>query len=50
VFLIDECDLLLESDVSSFKVGMSPLDRLHRLGRELGVMSVISISGIQNGQ
>ena len=50
VFLIDECDLLVESDVANFKMGMSPLDRLHRLGRELGLMSVISISGIQNGK
>jgi hypothetical protein len=46
VFLIDECDLLMESDVAHFSDGMSPLDRLHRLGRELGLMSIVSISGI----
>ena len=46
VFLIDECDLLVESDVANFSDGMSPLDLLHRLGRELGLMSIVSISGI----
>ena len=46
VFLIDECDLLVESDVANFSDGMSPLDMLHRLGRELGLMSIVSISGI----
>ena len=46
IFLIDECDLLAESDVANFPDGMSPLDKLHRLGRELGLMSIISISGI----
>jgi hypothetical protein len=46
IFLIDECDLLVESDVAHFSDGMSPLDKLHRLGRELGLMSIVSISGI----
>ena len=46
VFLIDECDLMAESDVAHFPDGMSPLDKLHRLGRELGLMSITSISGI----
>jgi len=46
IFLIDECDLLVESDVAHFPDGMSPLDKLHRLGRELGLMSIVSISGI----
>jgi hypothetical protein len=45
-FLIDECDLLAESDREIFPDGLSPLDKLHRLGRELGLMSIISISGI----
>jgi hypothetical protein len=46
IFLIDECDLLLESDITNLPDGLSPLDKLHRLGRELGLMSIISISGI----
>ena len=46
VFLIDECDLLVDSDRASFPDGLSPLDKLHRLGRELGLMSIISISGM----
>jgi hypothetical protein len=48
IFLIEESDLLAESDVVNFPDGMSPLDKLHRLGRELGIMSIVSISGIQN--
>jgi len=46
IFLIDECELLLDSDVANFPDGLSPLDKLHRLGRELGLMSIISVSGI----
>lgn len=46
IFLIDECDLMVESDVAHFPDGMSPLDKLHRLGRELGLMSITSVSGI----
>ena len=47
IFLIDEADLLVDSDVADFPEGrLSPLDLLHRLGRELGLMSIISISGI----
>lgn len=45
VYVLDECDLLLESDVSNFQ-GMSPLSLLHRLSRELGLMSIVSISGM----
>jgi hypothetical protein len=45
IYLLDECDLLLESDVSNFP-GMSPLDRLHRFGREMGLMSCVCVSGL----
>lgn len=45
VFILDESDLLLESDVSNF-ADLSPLDRLFRLGREMGLMSCVSLSGI----
>ena len=45
VFVLDESDLLLESDVSNF-TDLSPLDRLHRLGREMGLMSIVSVSGM----
>jgi len=46
IYLLEESDLLIESDVANFSVGLSPLDKLHRLGRELGLMSIVSISVI----
>jgi len=46
IFLLDESDFLIDSDVTNFS-GLSPLDKLHRLGRELGLMSIVSISGIK---
>jgi Cdc6-like AAA superfamily ATPase len=45
VFVLDESDLLLESDISHF-TDLSPLDKLFRLGREMGLMSLLCISGI----
>jgi len=45
IFLLEESDFLIDSDVTNFS-GLSPLDKLHRLGRELGLMSIVSISGI----
>ena len=45
IFVLDECDLLLGSDISNFP-DLSPLDKLFRLGREMGVMSIVNISGI----
>lgn len=44
IFVLDESDLLLASDVSNFP-DLSPLDRLHRLGREMGIMSCVCVSG-----
>ena len=46
IFVLEESDLLIDADVASFGGSLSPLDKLHRLGRELGVMSICSISGI----
>lgn len=47
VMLFEEADLLLESDINNFAGGLlSPLEKLHRLGRELGLMSITSVSGI----
>lgn len=45
IFLLEESDFLIDSDMANFS-GLSPLDKLHRLGRELGLMSIVSISGI----
>ncbi|MFA6186468.1 MAG: hypothetical protein WC770_04545 [Phycisphaerae bacterium] len=45
LFVLDESDLILESDISHF-TDLSPLDKLFRLGREMGLMSCVCISGI----
>ncbi|MFC1764996.1 hypothetical protein ACFL6U_23365 [Planctomycetota bacterium] len=48
VFAYDEADLLLESDFdAAFSDGLTPLSRLNRLGRESGLMSLISGSAPQ---
>ena len=48
LFIYDEADLLLESDFEgAFSDGLSPINRLNRLGREIGLMSLISISAPQ---
>ncbi|MFC1762823.1 hypothetical protein ACFL6U_12190 [Planctomycetota bacterium] len=48
VFGYDEADILLESDFeAAFSDGLSPLSRLNRLGREMGLMSLISLSAPQ---
>lgn len=44
----DESDILTESDwEEAFQDGLSPLNRLNRLGREVGLMSMVSISAPQ---
>lgn len=45
LFCLDESDLLLESDISHF-TDLSPLDKLFRLGREMGIMNLLCVSGI----
>jgi Cdc6-like AAA superfamily ATPase len=45
LFVLDESDLLLESDNSNFS-DLSPIEKLFRLGREMGLMSCVCISGI----
>jgi len=48
LFVYDEADLLLESDFeNAFSDGMSPTNRLNRLGREIGLMSLTSVSSPQ---
>jgi hypothetical protein len=48
VYIYDESDLLMESDwEEAFQNGLSPINRLNRLGREPGLMSVVSISAPQ---
>ncbi len=44
----DESDILIESDwEEAFQNSLSPLNRLNRLGREVGLMSMVSISAPQ---
>lgn len=45
IFLIDEYDLMAESDLQNFPDGLSTQELIGRLGREMGIMSVISMSG-----
>jgi len=48
IYGYDESDLLTESDwEEAFQDGLSPLNRLNRLGREVGLMSMVSISAPQ---
>jgi hypothetical protein len=45
ILIADECDLLLESDISNYPDGLSTLEYRYRIGREVGVMSIIAPSG-----
>ena len=48
IYVYDESDILMESDwEEAFQHSLSPLNRLNRLGREAGLMSVISVSAPQ---